>query len=60
MLFRSKVRLSRDYLLEVDEGARRFAELYDKLLDELRREMIKTPPKKTFPPSDLPAPGVRS
>lgn len=52
---REKVRLARDYLLEVDEAARRFAEVYDKLLDELRREMLKTRPKKRFPPSDLPA-----
>lgn len=51
---REKVRLARDYLLEVDEGARRFAEIYDQLLDELRREMLKTRPKRRFPPSDLP------
>lgn len=49
-----KVRLARDYLLEVDEAAGRFAEIYDKLIDELRREMLKAAPKKRFPPSDLP------
>ncbi len=51
---REKVRLAREYLLEVDEGARRFAEIYDQLLDELRREMLKARPKKRFPPPDLP------
>ncbi len=50
---REKVRLSRDFLVQVDESAGRFAEVYDKLLDELRREMLKTPPKRRFPPSDL-------
>lgn len=50
---REKVRLARDYLLEVDESAGRFAEIYDKLLDGLRQEMLKTRPKKRFPPSDL-------
>ena len=50
---REKVRLARDYLVEVDPSAGRFAEIYDKLLDELRREMLKTPPKRRFPPADL-------
>jgi hypothetical protein len=39
----------------MNEGAARFAELYDKLLDELRRQALDAPPKKRFPPSDLPA-----
>lgn len=51
-----KVRLARDFLVRVDEGAGRFAEIYDALLDELRRELLKAPPKKRFPPPDLPAP----
>jgi hypothetical protein len=50
---KEKVRLARDYLVQVDESAGRFAEVYDKLLDELRREMLKTPPKRRFPPTDL-------
>ena len=50
---REKVRLARDYLVEVDEGAGRFAEIYDKLLDELRREVLAVRPKRRFPPADL-------
>lgn len=50
-----KVRLARDFLVRVDEGAGHFAEIYDSLLDELRRELLKAPPKKRFPPPDLPA-----
>jgi hypothetical protein len=50
---REKVRLARDYLLEVDPAAGRFAEIYDKLLDELRRNMLAARPKKRFPPPDL-------
>ncbi len=50
---REKVRLARAFLLEVDESAGRFAEIYDKLLDGLRREMLDAPPKKRFPPADL-------
>lgn len=51
-----KVRLARDCLVRLDEGAARFAEVYDALLDELRRDLLKAPPKKRFPPPDLPAP----
>jgi hypothetical protein len=50
---REKVRLAREYLLRMDESAGSFAKVYDKLLDGLRREMLKTRPKKRFPPSDL-------
>jgi hypothetical protein len=50
---REKVRLARDYLVQVDPSAGRFAEIYDKLLDELRKEMLKAPPKRRFPPADL-------
>ena len=53
-----KVRLARDFLVRIDEGAARFAEVYDALLDELRRDLLKTPPKKRFPPPDLPAPSA--
>jgi hypothetical protein len=52
-----KVRLARDFLVAVDEGAARFAEIYDALLDELRRDLLKAPPKKRFPPPDLPGAG---
>ncbi len=52
-----KVRLARDFLVRVDEGAGHFAEIYDALLDELRSELLKAPPKKRFPPPDLPGAG---
>jgi len=52
---REKVRFAREHLVEMNEGAARFAEVYDKLLDELAREALAAPPKKRFPPSDLPA-----
>ncbi len=51
-----KVRLARECLIRLDEGAARFAEVYDALLDELRRELLKVPPKKRFAPPGLPAP----
>ncbi len=50
---REKVRLARDCLVQVDSSAGRFAEIYDKLLDELRNGMLKAPPKHRFPPPDL-------
>lgn len=53
-----KVRLSRDCLVRLDEGAAHFAEVYDALLDDLRRQMIKAPQKKRYPPPDLPAPSL--
>jgi hypothetical protein len=50
---REKVRLARDYLVQVDPSAGRFAEIYDELLDGLRKEMLRVPPKQRFPPADL-------
>lgn len=50
---REKVRLRRQYLVEMDDSVCRFAEIYDKLLHELRQEMRKAPAKKRFPPADL-------
>lgn len=51
---REKVRLARDFVLSTDEGAARFAEIYDTLLNELREKMLKTRPKKRFVKPDLP------
>jgi hypothetical protein len=48
-----KVRLARDSVLQVDKGSGRFVEIYDELLSELRKEMIKVRPKKRFVPPDL-------
>lgn len=50
---REKIRLARSSVLEADAGAGRFAEVYDKLLRELRNEALKVPPKKRFAPADL-------
>jgi hypothetical protein len=47
---REKVRLSREYLMTLDEGAGRLAEIYDALLDDLARGLIKSPRKKRFVP----------
>jgi hypothetical protein len=51
---REKVRLAEAAVVEMDEGARRFAELYDLLLADLKKEALAAPPKKRFPPPDLP------
>lgn len=50
---REKVRLAGEFLLEVDPSAGRFAEIYDRLLDDLRRQLLAAPPKKRFPPPDI-------
>lgn len=54
---REKVRLARDHVIEMDEGAGRLVEIYDALLDELRRKCLAARPKRRFPPPDLTAPG---
>ncbi|MFB3828453.1 MAG: hypothetical protein ACE15B_16920 [Bryobacteraceae bacterium] len=50
---REKVRLARDYLLQLDPAAGRFAEIYDALLQELREGSLAAPAKKRFPPPDV-------
>ena len=51
---REKVRLAQAHVLLVDEGAGRFAEVYDKLLAELGESALKARPKKRFVRPDLP------
>jgi len=51
---REKVRLARQHVLRVDEDARRFTEVYDRLLSELAKELLPAPPKKRFVQPDLP------
>ena len=51
---REKVRLAKDFVLLMNEGARRFAEIYDTLLGELRDRTLKARPKKRFVKPDLP------
>lgn len=51
---REKVRLAREFVLRMDEGSGRFVEIYDSLLQELRREMLKARPKRRFAAPDLP------
>ena len=52
---REKVRLAREHLVELDQGAARLVEIYDELLKELETKLIESPPKKRYPPPDLPA-----
>jgi hypothetical protein len=54
---REKVRLAREHLVEFNEGAARFVQIYDALLAQLRHDMLAARPKKRFPPSDLPGGG---
>ncbi|MCL5742441.1 MAG: hypothetical protein M1541_00740 [Acidobacteria bacterium] len=49
---REKVRLARDFLMQVDPGAKRFAEIYDELLEDLRQRALAAPPKYRFPPPE--------
>lgn len=51
---REKVRLAQQHVLQVDDTARRFTEVYDKLLAELGEQMLPVPPKKRFVPPGLP------
>lgn len=50
---REKVRLTREFALHLDEGAERYARIYDELLRELLREALEAPQKKTFVPPDF-------
>ena len=51
---REKARLAREFVLRMDEGSGRFAEIYDELLEQLRKETLKAHPKKRFVTPDLP------
>jgi hypothetical protein len=48
-----KVRLAREFLVELDQGAARLAEIYDELLRDLEERLLKSPRKKRFVPPDL-------
>jgi len=50
---REKVRLTREFALHLDEGAERFARIYDTLLQELVKEALAAPQKKSFVPPDF-------
>lgn len=51
---REKVRLAEAAVVSMDEGARRFAAVYDLLLEELERQALAAPPKQRFVRPDLP------
>jgi len=51
---RERVRLAREHVLSMDEGSGRIVEVYDQLLQDLRKEMIDAKPKKRFVTPDLP------
>ena len=50
---REKVRFTREFTLHLDEGAERYARIYDELLRELVAEALRAPQKKTFVPPDF-------
>jgi len=50
---REKVRLTREFALHLDEGADRYARIYDELLQELLQEALAAPQKKSFVPPDF-------
>lgn len=50
---RERVRLGREHLLSLNDGAARFAARYDDLLRDLQDQMLRVPPKQRFPPPDL-------
>jgi hypothetical protein len=50
---REKVRLTREFALHLDEGAERYARIYDELLQELLQEALAAPQKKSFVPPDF-------
>lgn len=52
---REKVRLAKEFMLEADTGAGKFAEVYDTLLAELRDRSLKTRPKRRFVRPDVPS-----
>ena len=49
-----RVRVAREHVLSMDEGSGRIVEVYDRLLQDLRKEMIDARPKKRFATPDLP------
>jgi hypothetical protein len=51
---REKVRLAAAAVVEMDEDARRFATIYDELLEELKQQALAAPPKQRFVRPDLP------
>jgi hypothetical protein len=50
---REKVRLTHEYALHLDEGAERFARIYDELLRDLVKDALRAPQKKAFVPPDF-------
>jgi hypothetical protein len=50
---REKVRFTREFALHLDEGADRYARIYDQLLQELLNEALAAPQKKAFVPPDF-------
>jgi hypothetical protein len=50
---REKVRLTREFALHLDDGAERYARIYDELLRELLQEALAAPQKKSFVPPDF-------
>jgi hypothetical protein len=50
---REKVRFTREFALHLDEGAQRYARIYDELLQELVQEALAAPQKKSFVPPDF-------
>ena len=50
---REKVRFTREFALHLDEGAERYARIYDELLQELLEEALAAPQKKPFVPPDF-------
>jgi hypothetical protein len=50
---REKVRLTREFALHLDEGAERYAKIYDELLKEVFAEALRAPQKKSFVPPDF-------
>jgi len=50
---REKVRFTREFALHLDEGAERYAKIYDELLQELIEDALAAPQKKSFVPPDF-------
>ncbi len=50
---REKVRLTREFALHLDDGAERYARIYDELLQDLLQDALTAPQKKSFVPPDF-------
>ena len=50
---KEKVRLTREFALHLDEGAERYARIYDELLQGLLKEALAAHQKKSFVPPDF-------